>query len=164
MPFLDDLPAPVMVRADDEHGGPASGAELLAHAPGAGTHGYLCGPPPMLASVRAAWNREPNGLAALHVERFTAPPVLGGHPFTVELARSRLSVAVPADRSVLSVLDERVVGLAYSCRQGFCGTCRTRVLAGPVEHRDRALSEAERAEAMTICVSRAAGDHLVLDL
>ncbi|MGI8814110.1 MAG: hypothetical protein ACR2G2_02120 [Pseudonocardia sp.] len=34
----------------------------------------------------------------------------------------------------------------------------------PGAHRDRALTPAERVGAMTICVSRAAGDRLVLDL
>jgi len=173
MPFLGELaelaPSRVVIRADAEHDGPATGAELLSHAPGGQTTGYLCGPPPMLAAVRAAM--APAGsagsagrLEALHVERFAAPPVLGGRPFTVELARAGGILNVPADRSLLQILGERLPDLAYSCRQGFCGTCRTRVLAGAVEHRDRVLTEPERGGMMAICVSRAEGDRLVLDL
>ncbi len=164
MPFLDEIggldPSRVVIWADDERGGPPSGEALVANAPGGGTVGYLCGPPPMLAAVRSAGA----SLAALHVERFAAPPVSGGRAFTVELARAGVSLEVPADRSALEVITERLPDVAYSCRQGFCGTCRTRVLAGAVEHRDRALTAPERAGTMTICVSRAEGERLVLDL
>jgi len=170
MPFLAELaeldPSRVVIRADAEHGGQPTGAELLGHAPGRGTTGYLCGPAPMLTAVRAELHAAgaASRVDALHVERFAAPPVLGGHAFTVELARSGGRLEVPADRSLLEVLGERLPDVAYSCRQGFCGTCRTRVLAGAVQHRDRVLTEAERGTTMTICVSRAGGDRLVLDL
>ena len=52
----------------------------------------------------------------------------------------------------------------YSCGQGFCGTCRQRVLAGPVDHRDGLLTDAEQADSMLLCVSRAREERLVLDL
>jgi ferredoxin len=53
-----------------------------------------------------------------------------------------------------------------SCREGNCGTCETNVLAGEVDHRDEVLDDDEKAanDVMMICVSRAAGDRLVLDL
>jgi ferredoxin-NADP reductase len=169
MPFLGELAGfgdRVLVRPDDEHGGPADGAELLGYAPGPGSAGYCCGPPPMLASVRTALrDAGPDGAVdVLHAERFAPPPLLGGRELTVELARSGGSLTVPSDRSVLEVVRERLPDVAYSCRQGFCGTCKVRVLAGDVEHRDRVLAPHERTGTMTICVSRAAGDRLVLDL
>ena len=51
-------------------------------------------------------------------------------------------------------------------QQGFCGTCRTRVLGDDVNHRDTLLTEPERREGMMlVCVSRAhRGEHLTLDL
>jgi ferredoxin-NADP reductase len=170
MPFLAELAAipgaddNIEIRADDEHGGPPSGAELLKHAPAEGSVGYCCGPPPMLAAVRQALREDPSRLTVLHAERFAAPPVLGGRELTVELARTGVTLNVPADRSVLEVVRERLPDVAYSCRQGFCGTCRVRVLDGEVEHRDRALTPAQRADTMTVCVSRAVSDRLVLDL
>jgi ferredoxin len=53
-----------------------------------------------------------------------------------------------------------------SCQQGFCGTCRTWVLGGTVEHRDTLLTDPERADGtMLTCISRAAeGARLTLDL
>ncbi|MFB6437370.1 2Fe-2S iron-sulfur cluster-binding protein [Streptomyces sp. NPDC056411] len=64
-----------------------------------------------------------------------------------------------------AVREQALPDLPYSCEQGFCGTCRQRVLAGAVDHRDALLTDAERADSLLICVSRAHGDErLVLDL
>ena len=66
---------------------------------------------------------------------------------------------------MLAALGRSGVPAAYSCQQGFCGTCRTRVLAGAVDHRDTLLTDPEREDHMLICVSRAAeGVDLTLDL
>ncbi|WP_331767067.1 PDR/VanB family oxidoreductase [Embleya sp. NBC_00896] len=150
------------VRADDEVGLPDC-AELLRRAP-AGAAVYCCGPAPMLAGVRAAMAASP--ATGLHVERFAPAPVRDGRPFELRLRRSGIDLAVPADRPALDVLREAVPDTAYSCRQGFCGVCRVRVLAGEVEHRDLRLTDDERAEGtMLVCVSRAAeGERLDLDL
>jgi ferredoxin len=101
----------------------------------------------------------------LHSERFSAPPIVDGVPFEIELARSGEVLAVPADRSALDVLLAHRPDQPYSCRQGFCRTCRVRVLAGAPDHRDSVLTPAERAAGdLLACVSRCAGDRLVLDL
>ncbi|MDQ2706931.1 MAG: ferredoxin reductase [Actinomycetota bacterium] len=116
MPFLAELPADrVVIRTDVEHGGPATGDELLGYAPGSGTGGYCCGPPPTLAAVRAALREAGPGsaLEVLHAERFAAAVLsdggaIGGRESTVELARSGVSLDVPSDRSVLEVVRERL--------------------------------------------------------
>ncbi|GAA1399479.1 PDR/VanB family oxidoreductase [Kitasatospora putterlickiae] len=167
LPFAAELraldPGRVHLRADDEHGGPPTGAELLAHAP-RGAAVYCCGPAPMLAAVQRALDASP--AAALHFERFGAAPVTDGAPFTVRLGAEGPDLAVPADRSALDVLREARPDLAHSCKQGFCGTCEVRLLAGTADHRDRRLTPEQRAAgALLPCVSRAAeGETLVLDL
>jgi len=52
------------------------------------------------------------------------------------------------------------------CREGVCGTCETAILEGEADHFDQYLSDAEKAsqKSMMICVSRAKGKKLVLDL
>jgi ferredoxin-NADP reductase len=164
MPFLAELSEldsdRVHVRPYDEHGFP-SGDELLDYAQPEATV-YCCGPAPMIAGVRQAFPA--SAAAALQFERFTAPPILDGVPFAVALQRSKRVLTVPADRSALEIIREAVPDVAYSCQQGFCGTCRTRVLSGDVEHHDRVLTEHERADTMTICVSRSRSGRIVLDL
>ncbi|TDJ40749.1 MAG: 2Fe-2S iron-sulfur cluster binding domain-containing protein [Gammaproteobacteria bacterium] len=53
-----------------------------------------------------------------------------------------------------------------SCKAGNCKSCAVKVLSGEPDHRDSALSTLEREEQrlMCPCVSRATGDHLVLDI
>ncbi|WP_017557179.1 PDR/VanB family oxidoreductase [Nocardiopsis baichengensis] len=166
LPFLDELPrAPsgsVEVRTDDA-GGVPDGAELLG-APPAGASVYCCGPPPLIEAVRAALPDAPP--LPFHWERFSPPPVRGGAPFEVELARSGRVVAVPADRTALDAVRAVVPGAAFSCRQGFCGTCRVPLLEGRADHRDRPTGGAPGDRGtVALCVSRAAGGgRLVIDL
>jgi len=164
MPFLDELialdPTRVQIRPYDQYGFPGTGVELLEYAPPGATV-YCCAPPTMMANVRR--DRPASAAAALHVERFTTPPIVGGAPFEIELQRSKRVLAVPADRSALEVIRDTVPNVAYSCQQGFCGTCRTRVISGEIDHRDRVLTDRERADTMTICVSRARGGRVVVD-
>ncbi|GIJ57158.1 PDR/VanB family oxidoreductase [Virgisporangium aurantiacum] len=125
---------------------------------------YCCGPEPLLSAVEkhcAAWPAD-----ALHVERFTPRPAGPRGSFEVELARSGLTLTVAANQSVLQALEDAGVDVLSSCREGTCGTCETPVLAGAVDHRDSLLTPAEREadDTMFVCVSRAAGPRLVLDL
>ncbi|MFE1340025.1 PDR/VanB family oxidoreductase [Streptomyces sp. NPDC058733] len=125
---------------------------------------YVCGPEPLLTAVQERCPRE-----QLRLERFVAPVVErtgDGTAFEVECRRSGLTVTVDADTSVLDAVEAAGVSVPSSCRDGICGTCETRVLAGTPEHRDFLLSETEHAAnaTMMICVSRCASDRLVLDL
>ncbi|MFF8834773.1 PDR/VanB family oxidoreductase [Streptomyces sp. NPDC015130] len=147
----------VTVVAEDESGFPE--LDFLAHVP-AETAVYCCGPDGLMDAVGAAM---PEGRAP-RLERFSASAPVGGTAFEVELRRSGRTVTVAADRTVLEAVREEVPGLMYSCRQGFCGTCRQSVLEGEVDHRDELLTDAERDGSMLICVSRCTGKRLVLDL
>ncbi|MEB3031852.1 PDR/VanB family oxidoreductase [[Mycobacterium] nativiensis] len=160
LPFLDELAAiggEVSVRPDDEFGVPDVEQILADVQPG--TAVYVCGPAPMADAARL---HLPTSVS-LFTERFSAPSVTGEKPFTATLQRSGIPVDVGPDESFLSAVRRVQPGVAYSCQQGFCGSCKMRVVDGAVDHRDHHLIDAERADSMLICVSRAAGDHLVLD-
>ena len=161
MPLLDEVmsvaPGRVTVWVDDEQGRLATVNDLLAGA-GPTTAVYVCGPTAMLEAVRIA--RDEHADAPLHYERFSPPPVVDGIPFELELARSRRVLRVPANRSALDVMLDRDPTTAYSCQQGFCGTCKVKVLAGQVDHRGRTVVDDDE---MLVCVSRAKGDRVVID-
>lgn len=118
----------------------------------------MCGPTALLESVRIA--RDEHANAPLHYERFGPPPVIDGVPFELELARSQRVLTVPSNRSALDVMLDRDSTTAYSCQQGFCGTCKVKVLAGQV---DRRGSAAEGDDEMLVCVSRAKNGRVVID-
>lgn len=165
LPFLDEIAcygSRVTVRTDDVDGLP-SGADLVPEL-GANLGVYVCGPPALLEVVAARVARAPE--VEFHAERFAPPPIRDGQAFTVQLGRGGKVLEVPADRTVLSVVVEADPTVSYSCRQGFCTTCKVRALSGTVDHRDTVLNDAQRSQGdLLICVSRApAGERLVLDL
>ncbi|GAB4587851.1 PDR/VanB family oxidoreductase [Nocardia sp. IFM 10818] len=164
IPFLGEVESfgdRVTIRTDDEHGLPDARALL----PGVGTDTsvYCCGPVVMTQVIADAVRDMPG--VELYSERFSPPPVVDGTAFRVELARTGEIVEIPADKSVLEEVLKVRPDSPYSCRQGFCRTCRVRVVSGDIDHRDTVLTAAERdAGDMLICVSRCDGDRLVLDL
>ncbi|MFB6606096.1 PDR/VanB family oxidoreductase [Streptomyces noursei] len=162
------------VVAEDVDGRPDLAAALADAPPHAAV--YCCGPEPLMDAVADLLPDGPAGLT-LHTERFaptaTGPAAAGGADgasddvaFAVELRRTGRTVTVPAGTSVLRAIREQALpDLAYSCEEGFCGTCQQRVLAGEVDHRDALLTDAERDDSLLVCVSRAKrGSGLVLDL
>lgn len=164
IPFLDEVLRfgdRIEIRTDDVHGLPS--ADVLLGECLDGTTVYACGPAAMLATV----SRQLTGRTGveLHVERFAAAPVLDGEEFTVTVSSGR-QITVPAGETLLAALRRNGVDAAYSCQQGFCGTCRARVTEGAVQHRDSLLTDSERDSGMMLtCVSRAArGQNLHLDL
>ena len=128
---------------------------------------YVCGPKPMLDAVLAqtqarGWNSD-----RVHFELFTAPVVEeGDHAFEVELAMSGQRFTVPADQSILDCLIEHGCDPMFDCKRGECGVCAVPVIDGEIDHRDYVLTAREKAagNVIQICISRAKGQRLVLDL
>lgn len=167
MAYLDELQSygeRLLVNADDEVGLFDLAGFLKDVRPD--TVVYACGPDPFLNATVAATAHWPVG--SLHVERFEPREIEGlvDHDFVVELASNGKTVDVPAGQSVLDAVRAAGVQVLSSCSEGTCGTCEVSVLAGDVEHRDSVLSpeEQEDSDVMMICVSRARGDFLKLDL
>jgi vanillate O-demethylase ferredoxin subunit len=131
------------------------------------THIYVCGPAPFIEFVlnqarTRGWND-----TTLHREFFApaAAPVVPGGEFEIQLKSTGQVFIVPADRTIVQVLEEAGITVAVSCEQGVCGTCLTRVLEGVPEHRDEFLTDAEHRsnDQMTLCCSRARSRRLLLD-
>jgi phthalate 4,5-dioxygenase reductase subunit len=84
--------------------------------------------------------------------------------FEVRLKRSGVTVAVPEGVSILEALRRQGVSVPSSCESGTCGTCRTPLLSGEVQHLDFVLDEDEQKSDIMICVSRAKSGVLELDI
>ena len=171
MAFVDALAGlpggRLQIIAEDEAGLPDLAAAFAALPAGAAA--YCCGPAPMLdAAVTAGARTRPD--VPVRLERFAAAPTerdpRADAGFEVELARSNVTVTVPAGVSILDAVRARIAGVMSSCEQGICSSCETAVLAGVPDHRDSVLTAKEHAanDYMMICVSRALTPRLVLDL
>lgn len=127
-------------------------------------HVYCCGPKPLMEEIEAVSGHWPEG--RVNFEDFKPVEVIrpDDQAFDVELARSGKTVAVPADRSILEAIRDSGVRTVSSCESGTCGTCKTRLIAGDVDHRDMVLMDEERDDHIMICVSRAKSGGLVLDM
>ena len=169
MAFRDELQSTygkrVQIRPQDEYG--HLDLKSLLGRPKRRTAVYCCGPEPLLNAVESASAKWPEG--ALHLERFAPKKIEGAdadQTFEVELALSGETVTVTPDMSILDAIEDVGVPMMSSCEEGVCGTCEVAVLSGAIDHRDSVLNGTERAAGnkMLICVSRARGDRLVLEL
>jgi ferredoxin-NADP reductase/nitrite reductase/ring-hydroxylating ferredoxin subunit len=140
--------------------------ELLAGYK-AGMHVYVCGPGPMLEAARriaaeAGWPE-----AAVHYEYFkNTNKIDDSSSFEIALARSCVTLQVPAGKTILQVMRENGIDMPSSCEQGACGTCVATVMEGVPDHQDVYLNDAERRSGTRVmtCVSRAKSARLVLDI
>lgn len=127
-------------------------------------HIYCCGPKPLLEEVLGVTGHWPAG--AVHFEDFKPVEIFRAADvaFDVTLAKSGQTVSVPVESTILEALRNAGVKTPSSCESGTCGTCKTRYLSGNVDHRDLVLMPEEKSDHVMICVSRADGEGLVLDL
>ena len=162
-PLRARLGAVLTLHVDDEADGRQLDVAALVARAAPDTELYCCGPRGMLEAFEAATT----GRGHAHVEWFTPrqpPGPIGG--FTVELARSGRTLAVPSGCTILETLEVAGVRAPWACREGTCGTCETRVLAGAPDHRCAVLTAEERAANRTvmICCAGSTTERLVLDL
>ncbi|MEF7614463.1 2Fe-2S iron-sulfur cluster-binding protein [Aquincola sp. MAHUQ-54] len=168
-PFLGELTEAfgdrVKVHAKDEGG--RLDVDALMLGLGEAEHVYVCGPLRLIDAVSLAAKSAAVTSSRVHAEKFSADTARpGDRGFVVHLARSGKDIVVPKDRSILEAAEAQGVRVPASCRIGNCGTCATRVVAGKPAHRDEVLTHAQKIDQqlMCVCVSRADGDELTLDL
>jgi len=127
----------------------------------------MCGPLPMLDAVREAWARTPRPAANLRFETFGNSGGQVSEAFWVKLPRHGVELQVPADRTLLDVLNEAGIETLFDCKRGECGLCAMDIVSahGTIDHRDVFFSAHEKAsnQRLCACVSRVSGGGLVLD-
>ena len=170
MAFLPELCAllgdALIVHADAEVGAPFDVKALLAGCEPQDRL-YVCGPKRMLDAVLAhtlacGWSHE-----RVHFELFTTPVAeAGDHAFELVIASTGQSFRVAADETILDAMIAHGCDPVFDCKRGECGVCATPVREGEIDHRDRVLTAREKAagNVIHVCISRAKGARLVLDV
>ncbi len=93
-------------------------------------------------------------------------PMAADGSFEVVLQKSGQTLQVTKDQSILKVLQDAGHDVPFSCSEGICGTCLTKVVAGQPDHWDMYLTpeEQEKGDCIMVCCSRSQTARLVLDL
>ena len=128
---------------------------------------FLCGPPPFMEASRGILNglgvkperimQESFGGA---VPKSAQPDLVAAEPgVLVEFVRSGKMCLLRSGQTVLEAAEEQGVDIPSSCRQGQCGTCKTRLLAGNVRmDAEAGLDPDSRALGFVLtCVGHAEG-------
>lgn len=179
MAFLQNLgefPSDRVTFVDESEKGRIDVASIIsAVRPGALV--YCCGPTGLIKAVQTECAARED--VELRTETFGWPQAGQDHlpedehtdvqndaPFTVELKRTGTCFTIEPGESVLDRVLEAVPDYTYSCEEGYCGSCETRVLEGVPVHRDTVLTPEmrESGKTMMICVSGCASQRLVLDI
>lgn len=151
---------------DDTPEQPAFDVGALLKQPEAGVHLYVCGPKGFMDFVLSTARASGWPEAQLHFEFFGAEVVHlpSDAAFTVKIASTGQEIQVPADKTVVQVLQQAGVDVPVACEQGVCGTCLTRVLEGVPDHKDMYLTPEEQAanDQFLPCCSRSKSPLLIL--
>lgn len=143
------------------------------------THGpvMLCGPDPMMTGMRTLLVGMGIPDSEIHQEAFFSPPAVDLAPGqtapaeeesalpegvtpSLSFQKSGVSAEQPPALTVLEVAEDAGVAIAFECRSGVCGQCKTRLVSGKVtmEVQD-ALTPHDRAKGLILaCQARATRD------
>jgi ferredoxin-NADP reductase/mono/diheme cytochrome c family protein len=128
---------------------------------------FLCGPPPFMEASRSILTglgvkperikQESFGDAVPHSAQLNSVSAEPG--VLVEFVRSRKTSNVRSGQTLLEVAEEHGIGIPSSCRQGQCGTCKTRLLEGNVRmDAEEGLDPDSRAQGFVLtCVGHPEG-------
>ena len=126
---------------------------------------FICGPAPFMETVRALLAEVGVKPERVRQESFGNPRTRSSASelgeakagFAVEFARSGKFCTVREGQTLLQVAEEHGIPMPSSCREGQCGTCRTRLLEGQVQmDSEGGLDPESRAKGFILtCVGRA---------
>ena len=145
---------------------------------------HLCGPPPMMDAVKGVLAEAGVPPEQVKTELFLSPeprsvitasavaasasvaavsPVQAPQTAVCTFARSGKSAALPPGKTVLEASEDVGVNIDYSCRQGYCGVCKTKLLAGEVtmEVEDGLEPDDKAQNIILACQARSTGDVTV---
>lgn len=153
---------------------------LFPQLPPSHTYYYMCGPLPMMDSVRKSLDEM--GIDAAHIFResfFTDQTktaeekavvvnsaAAGDHMVTIVLEGKRYEVSVSPKETILQAALDADIDMPYSCQSGLCTACRGKCLSGSVHLDEReGLSDAELKEGYVLtCVGHPRSPGVVIEI
>jgi ferredoxin-NADP reductase/mono/diheme cytochrome c family protein len=127
---------------------------------------FLCGPEPFMNDTTSALKELGVDPKQIRQEMFASPKGIqtpqAGRPRigVAEFSRSGMRCDISQNLTLLEVAERNGIAIPYSCRQGQCGTCVTRLTEGTVRMESEVgLSDELKMRGYVLpCVSRAQGD------
>ena len=129
---------------------------------------FLCGPPPFMDAARKILTELGVDAKRIRQETFGGAGAEPKPPqqqstapqFALEFARSGKTSVVREGQSLLEAAGEAGVAIPSACRQGQCGTCKTRLLEGDVwMDAEQGLDAESKARGFVLtCVGHARGN------
>jgi glycine betaine catabolism B len=135
---------------------------------------HICGPPPMIEAVKEMLDElrvpKENVHTEIFVGKLPAPkaaalaPEDAGKTAIATFARSRKTVVLTPDKTILEASEEAGVSIDYSCRVGTCGICKTKLLSGKVTMDvEEALTDEDRANNIILACQAKATEDVAVD-
>jgi len=102
---------------------------------------FICGPAPMMDAVEAALAKQKINKKNIHIERFTAAGAAGtgatastggAKNIKITLEGTVHDLEIPADKTILEMMQANKLDAPYSCMSGACSTCMAKVTKGKV--------------------------------
>jgi ferredoxin-NADP reductase len=128
---------------------------------------FLCGPPPFMDASRGVLIGLGVKTERIRQESFGGAVPKSAKPdsaeaesgVVVEFVRSGRACKVHSAQTLLQAAEEQGVSIPYSCRQGQCGTCKTKLLDGNVRmDAEEGLDPDSKAQGFVLtCVGHADG-------
>ncbi len=141
---------------------------------------YMCGPPPFMQALYDGLRGLNIADARIHAEAFgpaslrrtpdaardsTPGATPSTQPVRVSFAKSGGDAEwTPDSGSLLDLAEASGLQPEFSCRNGSCGTCRTRILEGEVAYANQPTASVGSDEALICCAQPAAGQSTKLKL
>jgi ferredoxin-NADP reductase len=157
----------ISFNVDQEPDGVFLNVDVVIGGLGPDKHVYCWGPVGMLDAFKITCRTAGVADGCVHFEDFTSniqAAAAGG--YEVVLAKTGKLIQIQEERWILGALLAVDVDVAFLRREGDCGACETRVLAGELRHRDLILTDQECASglAMTSRCSGAKSATLTFDI
>lgn len=127
---------------------------------------YLCGPNRLIEAVKQQAKEQNISSNRIRFEAFSGGVAADAKPVELRLERSKKTIKVKRDQSLLDAILDHGVAIPFSCKTGVCRSCAVKVVKGRAQHKDSVLTEQEKNEdkMMCPCISRSNTDSLSLDL